>query len=351
MSETEGLNQMSTEQAEEFTFNPEHLSDFTVHFLSASYHLHRFKLNVESKWFANLLSRDMHHQSSDCKLTDRCQQVGHGCIQLPGSDIGGKEFTVAELADFFEHMSSGINRKEMLQWRSLLKIHDLVDYRDSRDEWHLAQVIEVSFAGLVRLRYADNDRPVVQTTQLGSEDIQQAYSETNEEKWQSSIEVNDEILCLNTPSKWLSARVIAKENDRVQVCLIDSDTKRKEWIDTPSNRISYLSTVYRESLNMTHKPAGLRLSHYFVADGMLQYYQERALYCAQKLKKKRKQVDNVWRLLCLADQLHWADLRNKLIPMIIDFDRSPNMMAFHRLISHETSAQLFSAALAAAARR
>lgn len=53
----------------------------------------------------------------------------------------------------------------------------------------------------------------------------------------------------------------------------------------------------------------------------------------------------MWKLLLLSDQYPWQHLRSKAIERIVKCPPCLQWKTFHRLVSQETSAQLFEAAL------
>lgn len=272
----QSLSQMDSpkhDDVQEFTTEPAHLSDFTLHFRSASYHLHRVTLFAESKYFAVLLSPDAQVTcNKDYSLTSRCQQPDHHCVSLPDSQIGGTEVTANELMDFLEHVAYGVNRKDMHRWRRALKVNDYVDYEDSKDQWCLAQVSEVSVGGLVTVRYTVNDQSAVESEKLNSEKLQQAFARTDQCKWRLSLQLDDDIACCDTQKKWLAARIIAKEDSRVRVHYIDWDPIWQEWIEIHSIRLAPFAYVYRDDIDISDEPVGLKMAHYFDTPAVLRYF-------------------------------------------------------------------------------
>lgn len=83
-----------------FSFGLEHLSDVTVHYQSASFHMHQYVLVISEYFEALLTSRS--EQEHKCSVSDQCStKAFRSCIELPGEQIGGVDVSVKDLHEFF----------------------------------------------------------------------------------------------------------------------------------------------------------------------------------------------------------------------------------------------------------
>lgn len=88
----------------EYKFEPVLLSDITVHYGDACYHLHKFHLATGSSHFEALIIPDA--ETPKCDLTDRCQRSGHRCITLSPDDdtIGGLQISHEQIELFLSRI-------------------------------------------------------------------------------------------------------------------------------------------------------------------------------------------------------------------------------------------------------
>jgi hypothetical protein len=86
---------------QDFSFGFDKLSDITVHYRSASYHLHQFALVRHSKYFEALIMDDS--SGSSCNHDPLCHSTNgnHRCITLEGDQIGGVDVTAEQLNELY----------------------------------------------------------------------------------------------------------------------------------------------------------------------------------------------------------------------------------------------------------
>jgi hypothetical protein len=89
-----------------YTFKPENLSDVTLHYRRATFHMHQYVLTTQSKFFEALLSTER----TPCTIcSGRSSPSHHRCLSLPGGQIGGIEVKIATILPFFRHLYATID--------------------------------------------------------------------------------------------------------------------------------------------------------------------------------------------------------------------------------------------------
>lgn len=332
----------------EFTFEPVHLSDFTLHFRSASYHLHRVTLFNASKFFRVILSPDAESEHKDeCHLTDRCREPYGRCISIPHSSIGGKEVTVTELNEFLTQLYDSASVTQLTLWRRRLKAGEPIDIMDDSGDWHPAEVRSIANGETVHVHYSGLNDTFDEWVPLDSHRIQQRCSKVDLSKWRVSIKVGDVIDCLDTANKWLSAEVRAVHNNRVFVHYTGFGARWDAWIPVDSSRLQPESCRNYEHAEQfaVEDRIEFHLSHYFECDEMNQAYE---LQAADRVKYLYSiaAFDELWTLLRLTDLYHWSQARHTCISALINdpkLTEHSNWKTRYRSISQDTFAELFSA--------
>lgn len=335
------------QEPQEFSIEPSLLTDFTVHFGSTSFHLHRFVLSTQSKYFSVLLSPDeLRGASGDCRLTERCRQPGHRCVSLPGTQIGGQEVTVGQLQQFFEYLSCGINQQSLVEWRKQLKVGDFVDYQNSGEMWKCVEIMHMDRGLLSVKNQADTDSGDV-LIRIDSARLQQAYSVKPEEriKWQQALRCGDFVICRDIHDCWYLSCVTKNEATRAHIHYVDWETKWDEWVDHASGRIAVRMSPWQPFHMDLDFETSSHLANYFECDETLQKNCDRAFGCSKELVSHSQ---HVWSLLSLADRHHWGDLRSSCIDRIISTDQaqwSDQWQSNCDLVSRSTLTKLFNAAM------
>lgn len=342
----------SNDEHQEYTLEPADLTDFTIHFQSASYHVHRLTLFTESKYFRVLLSPDAQTGAREaCTLTTRCREPNHRCMSIPGSQIGGTTVTVEELRHFLEHLTYGVNKTNLVQWRRLLKEGDLVDYQDVAGEWHLMKIMHID-QNLATLHIQNAAGSSFNLVTSYSSSIQPAYSMTSADKtqWRQGLQPGDLLSDPDPDGDWYTGLVLKKEDTRVFVTWIGfADEHDDEWIVLTSGAIRIRTSpwmqfqILQDNLQLS---IGLHLSHYLDCAKMLQHYHDMAVQYMKELLPR--QTTCMFQLLALGDRYHWERVISGCIDLIASSPRawSDEWQTHYNSLSRNTLAQLCQAALA-----
>lgn len=134
---TTGVSVAADTGHEVFSFGVERFSDITVHYRSASFHMHQYVLVIASKYFNALLTEN-EDQDHKCMLSDRCtKESRRRCVELPGKQIGGIDISVSELNELFRNLYAD----QVSTWRD-----EFVSGRNNNrwpTRYYIAQVISV----------------------------------------------------------------------------------------------------------------------------------------------------------------------------------------------------------------
>lgn len=107
LNELADVGPMSLSDDKTYSFKPENLSDVTIHYRAATFHMHQYVLTTQSKFFAAALSTDRDEPCSICP--GRPSIPHHRCITLPGGRIGGVEITISIILAFFRRLYATID--------------------------------------------------------------------------------------------------------------------------------------------------------------------------------------------------------------------------------------------------
>lgn len=350
-AELQATSMEQKDECQEYSIQPDHLTDFTVYFGSASFHLHRLTLYAESKYFAAFLSPDVQGSvAEECRLTEHCRRHGHQCVSLPGSQIRGQDVTCEELKQFFEHLSYGIERNSLSEWRKRLKVGGLVDYQGEKGTWETVEIEYIdNYHATMRIK--DQSGSVIGPVGLDMICLQQAYSMKSMKisKWKSTLQVGDHVICQDTKLKWYLSYVLKNGETRIHIHYIGWEPKWDEWIAHDSFRIVPSTNPCVPYHDNMHFNIGVHLSHFFDCHNALQRYRFMTkLYS----KDSTPRFDRIWvlqNLLLVSERCHWDDAMSDCITQIVNSSKpvlsGDALKLFCDPLSRSTLMELFRASL------
>lgn len=269
-----------------FNFGDKKLSDITVHYLSASFHMHQFVLARGSKYFKALLpiSRE---PGSQCSLSDRCNRSSsRSCVKLL-DEIGGDDISIDELNEFFRCLYADQLKKD---WRQRIMSER------QNDEWpahgYFSEVVSTN---------EETDEIIIDVYELDG--IRRHVA-----KGQS----------INHPN-WS--------------CKASSHLASGMWLE---NRIPSLSE---------HK--NYHLANYFGCLSMMAVYEKQAMVIAKTSLRQRFSFE-LWRILLLSDRYEWTEVREFCMQACLKHKRCRKMELWKDIVTSmkpSTQAELLAAAL------
>ena len=243
------------EGTQEYSFDPIHLSDTTLHYMGASFHLHAIHLYNTSGLFKVWLSAVVDEKNSQCPchITSRCGKPGRRCIILDGPLIGGLQISVRQLFDFlrtwYAHAdgTGGYFRE----------LHRRGPNRYALSHWFLVQIVAVDVPGSrIQLQYYGYD-------------------------------------CV--ASDWLSAAELSLPP------LTEADNRRLgQWF----------------SQEKVSDWTGLHLAHVLQIEGLAVDYRDRA-HRILRVAERAEMFGAVWRILKVADRYRWDDCKYSAIQVLL----------------------------------
>lgn len=231
-----------------FSFGLEQLSDVTVHYQSASFHMHQYVLVISSKYFeALLMSRS--EQEHKCLVSDQWSTKAYRrCIELPGEQIGGVDVSVKELHEFF------------------------------------------------RCLYADQGRPW----------RERVMSERQTDKWPEYYYVAKMVSTDRTAD---TATVDSYEIDGIRRHVMKGQmlAPDKSGKVVKASELKIDSWFYDADLK---EPKNFHLADYFQCFSMMCVYEKQALVNAQAVVKAGLfYYNSLWKILLLSDRYGWSETR------------------------------------------
>jgi hypothetical protein len=229
-----------------FEFVPERFSDVTIHYQSASFHLHRYVLSTMSKYFVALLCADVSADDEPCKLSDRCRSSSvHRCFTLD-DQIGGVDVTVNQLNSFFRHLYA---------------------FADGSQEWQ---------------NLIESDRP--------------------EGEWPEHYYL---LRIVSTDAEKDEVMVDSYEHDRVHTQLVRGKTVNVDRQGECKASAAVIGSWY-EPQDVKEHP-NYHLADYFQCIKLMQHYEAQA---ETIVRVPSGILDQVWRILLLADRYKWQTVRS-----------------------------------------
>lgn len=121
----------SSSNSNVFSFGVDRLSDVTLHYRGAIFHMHQYVLITSSKYFDVLLSSCSDERQARCSLCHRYRTLPtiphHRCITLEGPKIGGVQISVEQLHEFLRCVYAETSR----EWRERIRS----ERQNASDKW------------------------------------------------------------------------------------------------------------------------------------------------------------------------------------------------------------------------
>lgn len=290
------MNADSLSVCAEYTFEPQSMVDFTIHFRSTSYHVHALHMYERSKYFQALLDTE----TESCTLTEKCKLPGHRCVT-----IGDQTETTTD-NDMIKH-----SIKQTIYGRIggvVVKPDDLHDF--------------------FRRVYAHADGTGHWKQRLLDEDDQEEL-----------------------PDNYI-ARIAATDtvNDTVTYQLYTHDQMYERTVKGSyiAGRKASLQTVgsWSYGLSILDSPC-YHLANYFQCDWLMSKY-ERQASLVVSLAADNDCFYACWRILRLADRYHWKEVRESCIAACIrhrDCASLPSWKIIYQSLDPQTVIDLFIASI------
>jgi hypothetical protein len=252
---------------QEITYEPHQFSDLTLHYQTASFHVHSLILHRESAYFAVLIEA----ASADdvCTFTDQCSTSCRRCITLNES-FGGFDATVNQIKNFLDHLYSP---------HSLLLNH--VTSQSSKEASQLGRV---------------------------------------------QFDLCSEVMVEKASTKeFVPGYISDMHGGFITVTYNSTGTLTRLPITSP--RLVYTTTrpIFHNKKSvlrsfLTENEASIKLAHYFDCQTLLQFYE---LVCRSLVQESLDTSDfaPLWGLLVLAEMLHWDIIKQRIISALgVAFD-------------------------------
>jgi hypothetical protein len=285
---------VSLEMSAEYSFDPQSLSDFTVHFRSTSFHLHALHMYERSKYFQAILDSE----TEPCTITDKCQRPGHRCVTIGDHSVDNGDTTTTKQTNIHIGCLGGV----------AVKVDDLYEF--------------------FKRLYMHAD---------GTGQWKQRVSEDTD---------NDEL-----PDNYIariSATDVANDSVTYQLYTYDQMYERTVKGSYIAGRKASLQSVnsWSYGLSILDSPQ-YHLVNYFQCDWLMKKLDDHAALVVE-LASDNDCFYACWRILRLADRYHWKSVREACINACIrhrDCGTLPSWKIIYQTLDPQTVIDLFTASV------